>query len=443
MLMQQSWLSASPHFIMSPAEKINPRPYLILLFLSAALGLICAVITFAFIKIVHIFSDVIWEQTAQAIGMSLPIFTIVVCTAGGLLVGVLVKLFGDHSGIFAELMAEFGHTGRFNYRSAPGIVLTAFVSLISGGSLGPEAPMADACGGVGTWISDKLKMDERSTRSLGFSGLSGMLGAFITSPFGGALLALESSKASVSHAWTLIPSLIASAVATTVFALLAGSFFGHLYTFDGYTPRLVDLVLAVPLGLLGGLAGSVFIVSYKWLRKLMQPMSRHVILRGLIGGLGLGIIGALLPLTLFSGEEQTLTVIQNAAAIGVGSLIMIAFLKLIVTSLLLATGWKGGYMFPTMFAGASLGMAAHLIFPDIPPAVAVAATMAGAMVATMKAPIFTAMFVLILVQSEAAPVIAIAVIMGLLASARLSMMPKPQAAVESAPAAQKQALQQS
>jgi H+/Cl- antiporter ClcA len=411
MLMQQSWLSASPHFIMSPAEKINPRPYLILLFLSATLGFICAVITFAFIKIVHIFSDVIWEQTAQAIGMSLPIFTIIVCTAGGLLVGVLVKLFGDHNGIFAELMAEFGHTGRFNYRSAPGIVLTSFVSLISGGSLGPEAPMADACGGVGTWVSEKLKLDDRSTRSLGFSGLSGMLGAFITSPFGGALLALESSKAGVSLAWTLIPSLIASAVATTVFALLAGAFFGHLYTFDGYTPRLVDLVLAVPLGLLGGL--------------------------------GLGIIGALLPLTLFSGEEQTLTVIQNAAAIGVGSLIIIAFLKLIVTSLLLATGWKGGYMFPTMFAGASLGMAAHLIFPDIPPAVAVAATMAGAMVATMKAPIFTTMFVLILVQSEAAPVIAIAVIMGLLASARLSMMPKPQAAVESAPAAQKQALQQS
>jgi H+/Cl- antiporter ClcA len=343
--------------------------------------------------------------------MSLPIFTIIVCTAGGLLVGVLVKLFGDHNGIFAELMAEFGHTGRFNYRSAPGIVLTSFVSLISGGSLGPEAPMADACGGVGTWVSEKLKLDDRSTRSLGFSGLSGMLGAFITSPFGGALLALESSKAGVSLAWTLIPSLIASAVATTVFGLLAGAFFGHLYTFDGYTPRLVDLVLAVPLGLLGGL--------------------------------GLGIIGALLPLTLFSGEEQTLTVIQNAAAIGVGSLIIIAFLKLIVTSLLLATGWKGGYMFPTMFAGASLGMAAHLIFPDIPPAVAVAATMAGAMVATMKAPIFTTMFVLILVQSEAAPVIAIAVIMGLLASARLSMMPKPQAAVESAPAAQKQALQQS
>ncbi len=84
-------------------------------------------------------------------------------------------------------MAEFGKTGRFNYHHAPGIVITALVSLIAGGSLGPEAPMANACGSTGTWLSDKLKLGERETRSLGPSSLNGMLAAFITSPFGGAL----------------------------------------------------------------------------------------------------------------------------------------------------------------------------------------------------------------------------------------------------------------
>ena len=48
-----------------------------------------------------------------------------------------MKLFGDHNAIFAELMLEFGKTGRFNYRHAPGIVITAFVSLIAGGSPRP------------------------------------------------------------------------------------------------------------------------------------------------------------------------------------------------------------------------------------------------------------------------------------------------------------------
>lgn len=64
-------------------------------------------------------------------------------------------------------MLKFGKSGRFDYRNAPGIVITAFVSLISGASLGPEASLADACGGIGTWISDRLKLDEEETRTMG------------------------------------------------------------------------------------------------------------------------------------------------------------------------------------------------------------------------------------------------------------------------------------
>jgi H+/Cl- antiporter ClcA len=72
----------------------------------------------------------------QVVGLDPPLITLLVYTLGCLLVGLLVKIFGDHSGIFAELMLEFGKTGRFDYRNAPGIVITAFVSIISGASLG-------------------------------------------------------------------------------------------------------------------------------------------------------------------------------------------------------------------------------------------------------------------------------------------------------------------
>ena len=400
-------------------ERIQPRPYLKLLLLAALLGLVSAVITFIFLVLVNVGQTLIWEHAAQAVGVSTPVFTLVICTVGGLLVGVLVKIFGDHSGIFAEMMLEFGHTGRFNYRHAPGIVITALASLVAGGSLGPEAPLADACGSLGTLTAEKLKFDERETRALGFSGLSGMLAAMLTSPFGGALLGLESARAGVDYAWTLFPSLVSSAFATVAFVLLSGSFFGELYAFPDYQPRFADLLLAVPLGLIGALAGAIFIILFKQLRKMMQPLIKHLIVRGLIGGLGLGLAGALLPLTLFSGEEQTAILIKDAATLGVLMLIVLALVKLLITTLCLATGWKGGYIFPTMFAGTALGLAAHLIFPDIPVAVAVAATMGGAMVATMKAPIFSALFVMVLVQREASPVIAIAVIVGALATARI------------------------
>ncbi len=88
-----------------------------------------------------------------------------------------------------------------------------------------------------------------------------------------------------------------------------------------------------------------------------------MVVRGLIGGLGMGLIGALLPLTLFWGEEETADLITHAAEIGVVMLIVLGLAKVLATSLLLATGWKGGYIFPIMFASVALGLAVNLLLP--------------------------------------------------------------------------------
>jgi H+/Cl- antiporter ClcA len=411
--------------------------YVRLLALVVVLGLLCALITFAFMALVHVGTGLIWEQAAAALGVDARIFTLVICTLGGLLVGLLVKLFGDHNAIFAELMLEFGKTGRFNYRHAPGIVITAFVSLIAGGALGPEAPLADACGGMGTLMADTLKLDDQETRTMSYSGVGGMLAAFITSPFSGAILGLESAQGGsggkTAYFWVLFPSLVSSAVATVVFVLLSGTFFDTLYKFPAYTPRLADLFYAVPLGLIGGAVGLLFMLSLKRLQRLLQPMKGHVVLRGLLGGLAMGIIGALLPLTLFSGEDQTADLILHAAEIGVVMLVVLAVVKLFAASLLLSTGWKGGYIFPIMFSGVALGLAVNLLFPGIPVAVTVAATMAGALVAALKAPLFAALFTTTLVQKETAAVIAVAVVAAALLAALLALRAAHRAAAQAEP----------
>jgi H+/Cl- antiporter ClcA len=311
------------------------------------------------------------------------------------------------------------------------------VSLISGASLGPEAPLADACGGIGTLVSDRLKFDEQETRTMGYSGISGMLAAFITNPFGGALLGLESAQGGVTgkkgYFWVLFPSLLASAVSTVVFVLLSGVFFETLYVFPAYTPRLVHMIYAVPLGLLGGMVGVLFMVFLQRLQIFFLRMKGHVVMRGLLGGLGMGIIGALLPLTLFSGEAETAELIINYAEIGVLMLIVLAGSKLLATSLLLATGWKGGYIFPIMFAGVALGLALDLLFPGIPIAVTVAATMAGALVAALRAPLFAALFTLVFVQKETAAVIAVAVVASALLTAWLALRAARRASAQAQP----------
>ena len=207
--------------------QIRPKSYARLMVLVALLGIVSAVVTFAFMVLVNQGINLIWEQVQLAVGLDARLFTLLVCALGGLLVGLLVKLFGDHNAIFFELVQEFGKTGRFDYRHAPGIVITSIVSLISGASLGPEAALADACGAMGTWVSDRRKLNEKETRTMGYGGLSAMLAAFITNPFAGALLALEGSQGGMMaqvYVWGLLPSLLASAGATVVFVALAGGF---------------------------------------------------------------------------------------------------------------------------------------------------------------------------------------------------------------------------
>ena len=219
----------------------------------------------------------------------------------------------------------------------------------------------------------------------------------------------------------LFPSLLSSAVATVVFVLLSGTFFETLYKFPAYSPRLVDLAYAVPLGLIGGAGGRCCSCwSLKRLQGLLRPMKQHVVLRGLLGGLGMGLIGALLPLTLFSGEEQTADLITHAAEIGVVMLIVLALAKLFATSHAARHGLERRLHLPDHVCGLALGLATNLLFPGIPLAVAVAATMAGALVAALKAPLFAALFTMVLVQMETSAVVAVAVVAGALLTAVLA-----------------------
>ena len=136
---------------------------------------------------------------------------------------------------------------------------------------------------------------------------------------------------------------------------------------------------------------------------------------------------------MFSGESGTADLIAHAAEIGVLMLIVLAIAKLFATSLLLATGWKGGYIFPIMFASVALGLGANLLFPGIPVAVAVAATMAGAMVASLKAPLFAALFTTVLVQKETAPAMAVAIVASALLLGVLGLRQAARAAKQAQP----------
>ncbi len=81
-------------------------PYIKLLALAGLLGVIAAIVTFIFMVLVNLGTQLLWEQAAPATGLPMPLLIVAICTLGGLLVGALVRLFGDHNGIFADVVKE-------------------------------------------------------------------------------------------------------------------------------------------------------------------------------------------------------------------------------------------------------------------------------------------------------------------------------------------------
>ena len=113
---------------------------------------------------------------------------------GGLIVGWLTQRFAPEAeGHGTEQMINTFHnlSGRVRRRVIGLKALTAAITIGTGGSAGQEGPVAQVGSGVGSAISDALKLTDRERRTFLLAGTSAGIGALFTAPLGGALFAPE------------------------------------------------------------------------------------------------------------------------------------------------------------------------------------------------------------------------------------------------------------
>ena len=97
-------------------------------------------------------------------------------------------------------------------------------------------------------------------------------------------------------------------------------------------------------------------------------------------------------------------------------------LKMLAISCTLHSGFRGGFIFPLFFIGATLGLAVSLAFPQVPLAVAVLCLMAAVNVAVTKTPISTTVILTSLSGTSMLPVIVTASFASFLLTTRLSLI---------------------
>jgi H+/Cl- antiporter ClcA len=354
---------------------------------------------------------------------------LILLSIAGIFIGLAIKFFGQHGGL-GVAQRQYAQTGHLDYRNLPSIILQAFIALWSGAAVGPEGPLVFLTGGVGSFISDRLRLQKDEVQVLVYSAIAGAFGGFFGSPVVGAVGAFEYMYIRELDLYRhLIPGLIAAEVGYGVyFALLHTSYLG-IYSFPNYaSPHLIDLGYALLVGVIAGVIGIMFKIIFGLMHLVFGRVdnNKRPIIRAMIGGVLIGLIGSFLPLTLYSGQNQLLEIIHNPAAFGIGLLLLMMLVKALLTSTSFATGFEGGPVFPLLFIGGTLGLALSEILTFIPQGVGVTAGMAGVACAVFPLPLTIALLLGLLGgQTDLLPVIVIGAVTGFIVSKALTpLLPK-------------------
>ena len=86
-----------------------------------------------------------------------------------------------------------------------------------------RGPISQVGAGIGSWLSDKLGLSTRERRILLLAGAAGGLGAIFRAPLGGALTAIEVIYREDFEAEAVLPAVLSSVVAYSIFALIFGT----------------------------------------------------------------------------------------------------------------------------------------------------------------------------------------------------------------------------
>jgi H+/Cl- antiporter ClcA len=370
-------------------------------------GLLSAFGALLFVVLMNLGISLVWPETPGPEPFSGSVRILVIMTIAGLIVGLI------HHFIEAQEVNVFGAIveGRLEHRPVPGALLVALASLIGGFSLGPEVPTGMLAGGLASWLSKRKQLSSELERSNVLSGVVSAYGGLFTSPFATLLMPLELAhqQAPGYYGMLTIAAIVGVLGFSVFFASAGGAFAGVIRILDLpiYSLKLWHLLVAVALGILGSILGLIFGLLLRLLNKLTAPLNSRPIIRGIMGGFFLGLLGMALPLTLFLGTSGLQVVTNQGMQIGIALVIIMVFAKMLATTSAFSTGFIGGPIFPLLFVGGAAGTAMNLIFPEIPLALTVSCMMAAVPGSLLPVPLSLAVIVILITGvsiTEAIPI---------------------------------------
>lgn len=351
-------------------KKIFIKNELKLIWFCIIIGAIAGIIFWLFLFLTNILTDLTWEGIPNQIG-SVPYYPIIVCTLGGLVIGILRKLFGNYPQSMKEVVETVKKTGTYPYKKLFSIIILAMLPLVIGASVGPESGMVAIIVALCCWAGENLKFARNSTVNYSKVGIAVTLSILFHSPLFG-IFHVEENEENDNNTEVLntkskfITYAIAVVSGITMYYLLSSlicEVSEGFPSFETALPTGIDYVVMIPYIIVGILFGIFFEKTEIIFKKLGNKLPS--VFGELLAGIILGIIICLVPVIKFSGENQMKVLIEQYALYIPIAMIGLAFLKIIITNMCINFGLKGGHIFPLIFSSVCLAYGISLlIFPS-------------------------------------------------------------------------------
>jgi H+/Cl- antiporter ClcA len=206
----------------------------------------------------------------------------------------------------------------------------------------------------------------------------------------------------------LVAMVVSSSVSFGIYFVVGGAFFLDAYQVPTYKFEDWQLLAGLGLGFLAAVVVTLLVAVIKLAVVMFGRLKVPAIVRPLIGGLLFGVVGVILPLTMFTGSDQLKTVVQTGGMLGAGLLAALVVGKIFTFAVSEASGFVGGPIFPALFIGGTAGVLVHQVVPGIPLGLAFTCMLAavpGAMVSAPFAMVLLAAFVTQVGALQTAPIL--------------------------------------
>lgn len=287
---------------------------------------------------------------------------------GGLLVAPLVFLVSRESqghGVPQVIESVTLKGGKIHPRVAAVKSLASALTIGTGGSVGREGPIVQIGAALGSLFGQILRIPPSRLPTLVGCGVAGGIAAAFNAPIAGAFFALEVIMGNFAMP-AFGPVVLSSVLATVVSRAYFGNHPG--FVVPGYTLLSEwELILYLFLGIACGLGGVAFIFVLDLLERGVNAVKINNLWKPALGGLILGIVIIFVP-DIYGVGYATMDEILRGG-VSWSWLLLLLPIKMVATSVTLASGGSGGVFLPSLYLGSItgglIGIGAGALFPTI------------------------------------------------------------------------------